>query len=264
MADGGRTGVVSRAALSYIPTSQACPPHAPPEGAECPEPRRLLSFQTPSSQCRMPRWTWYRGRNEGSGGAQHDALRSEVLNADVRELVAAVRSNPADAEAAAVLGDWAEEHGLDEAAAHLRTDPDGRLFLRGLATVQWLAGSAAAGRGSAISGVYEHVLKGGSIMVPACDVESVTATAIRPFRLRRFVLSRSVAPMLNVRQIMIDEATILRGGPNDSVPGELFTIDASFDLLDEEVPRGAVLHVTLENDSTRDVLVRGCFLGRSI
>ncbi len=56
----------------------------------------------------------------------------------------------------------------------------------------------------------------------------------------------------------------MHGEPGEEVPGELFTLDAPFDLLDVEVSQGSIVRVVLYNQTKGAIVVRSCLLGRSL
>lgn len=114
---------------------------------------------------------------------------------------------------------------------------------------------------------YDAVLPFERLYVRACTEETLEAVALQPMRLQRFYLRADIAQFFAFTKIEVIEKIATDGvfarsvfhGKGD-VPGNLFADD--LDTFDEMLPAGAVVRVTLSNDSGRDFDVVMCGLGR--
>ena len=173
-------------------------------------------------------------------------------------LLDALAANPADEEAAAVLSDWCEECGFEEAARGLRRPHPQLAHVRALSCLRGLFEPRSPFHGT--SHRYDHVQPFPSQAVRAFDRVELDLSAHVSFSLRRVVMADSLTASCSLCELRVGRRLVLGSSSGDQIPGELFG-SASPDLFDEPVTQGAPVIVVLQNESRDELYIRMAVLG---
>ena len=180
----------------------------------------------------------------------------------VRELVAALRINPYDADRAELLADWCEEKGFDDAALRLRGDRRLLGYMQALSAIQNLFGY---GGSSGIAPRYDAVVAFPVFSIPPGGTDAAfrglrgrgETAVFRCLRIRKLVLPARLAGVLFVTSIRLGARLLLDG--TEQVDAEVFAPTMP-DTFDHPVVPQESLTLEVENTSNEPLTFSASFL----